>query len=172
LRRRTDESVLRPVGSRANLREGEEYKIEPTSVRAVAEFSSPPISSTIVPAVSFLASSSDVKLDGITSTLSASCRNDEDVPLTVAIKLSSYIGSMNGAFNLLKIGFQARNLTYSEGWLRAKLEDSGNTWVDASLNLNICVTNDNGTLKASSPYEKQPFASYYFNSVSIGARIS
>lgn len=98
--------------------------------------------------MSFSESSMGVYLEG--TTLHASCQNGSDQWVHSSLDLDTVLGNNNGDFDTNSTGFSktAQDITLEEDTnvLRAKLKQ-GQTWKDASIDLNSFIKNDDGQLK-------------------------
>jgi hypothetical protein len=97
--------------------------------------------------MAFAITSTDIRLDG--SVLRAKCKDGRGVPVSSSLDLNLGIGNINGEFNIFHTNFArtARDIHFKDNTLHTTLQTKSGSWTQASINLNLCVKNENGVLK-------------------------
>ena len=95
----------------------------------------------------FAASSEDI---GVHVFLTATCKQADGVKKSASLNLDSGIGNEDGSFKVGGVNFSltAANVVLDGTTLKASLQKANGEYNDGQeLDLNSCITNENGTLK-------------------------
>ncbi|KAK7039079.1 hypothetical protein VNI00_010243 [Paramarasmius palmivorus] len=102
----------------------------------------------------FSLNSTQITLNG--TILEALCETGQDRHIQSSIDLNNHLGNKDGHFDIRASGFLsgARSISLDGSILNAELQRKSGEWIDASINLDLCVENQNGKLEFVIPSDR------------------
>ncbi len=98
--------------------------------------------------MSFSMTSQDIQLEG--TTLVATCQTMDGDWSSSVLDLNEGIANIDGVLKWQWNGnfaASSKNLCLDGNWLKCQSRTMSGEWVDAQINLDECVTNNNGNLQ-------------------------